>query len=403
MTGPLDGIVVLDLSRMLAGPFCTTVLADLGATVIKVEPPFGDITRPFGPHVDGDELKAYGGYFQSVNRNKSGVVVDLTESEGADVIKRLAERADVLVENFRAGVMERHGIGYETLSSLNPRLVYTAIRGFGDPRTGVSPYQDWPAYDIVAQAMGGLLGITGPAGGPPVKAGPGLGDILPALYAAVGTLAALQERHRTGRGKFVDVAMYDAVLAASERIVYQYSYKGVVSGPEGNSHPILSPYDVFPAKDGWMAIAAPSDHHWVRLCNAIGQRALGADPRYATNAARTERRSEVRALLSDWTGSRTRAEIAEALAGLVPIGPVNTADTIMADPHVAARSMLHEVDHPGVDGTVTVAAGPIRFAGTPVPQAKRAPLLGEHTDQVLRSAGFSADEITRLRASGAVS
>ncbi|MFF0450638.1 CoA transferase, partial [Streptomyces sp. NPDC004609] len=226
--GPLTGLTVLDLSRMLAGPFCTMVLADLGATVLKVEPPFGDMTRNQGPYADGDELKAYGGYFQSVNRNKQGLVVDLTKPGGPDVIRTLAARADILVENFRPGVMERYGLGYEQLAEINPRLVYTAVRGFGDPRTGVSPIQDWPSYDIVSQAMGGLLGITGPVGGPPVKTGPGLGDTIPGLFAAVGALAALREREVTGRGRFVDVGMYDAVVAACERIVYQYSYNGVV-------------------------------------------------------------------------------------------------------------------------------------------------------------------------------
>ncbi|MFJ7420956.1 CaiB/BaiF CoA transferase family protein [Streptomyces uncialis] len=400
--GPLTGLVVVDLSRMLAGPFCTMVLADLGATVIKVEPPFGDLTRPMGPFVEGDGLKAFGGYFQSVNRNKRGMVVDLTRPGGADVVRRLVTTADVLVENYRPGVMERHGLGYESLAELNPRLVYTAVRGFGDPRTGRSPYQDWPSYDIVAQAMGGLLGITGPVGGPPVKTGPGLGDILPAIYAAVGTLAAVREREITGRGRFVDVSMYDAVLAACERIVYQHSYGGTVPGPEGNGHPILSPFDVFPARDGWIAVAAPSDNHWIALCEIIGRPELGEDPRFRTNFDRSRHSGEVRRFLGEWTAGRTRGEITEVLGGRVPVGAVNTAETILADPHVRARGMLHEVEQPGVDHPVTIAAGPIRFAGSPRPPAHRAPLLGEHTADILREAGCTAEDIEHLLRTGAV-
>ncbi|MFC6594151.1 CaiB/BaiF CoA transferase family protein [Kitasatospora paranensis] len=401
-SGPLSGLVVVDLSRMLAGPFCTMLLADLGATVIKIEPPAGDLTRPMGPFADDDELKAYGGYFQSVNRNKYGAVVDLTTAEGAEVVRRLVAGADILVENYRPGVMERLGLGYEQLAEINPGLVYTAVRGFGDPRTGASPYQDWPSYDIVAQAMGGLLGITGPVGGPPTKTGPGLGDILPAIYAALGTLAAVRERETSGHGRFVDVSMYDAVLASCERIVYQHSYRGTVPGPEGNGHPILSPFDVFPARDGWIALAAPSDNHWVALCKAVGRPELGDDPRFRTNVDRSAHSGEVRDVLGRWTAERTREEITALLGGLVPVGPVNTADTILADPHVHARNMLHQVEHPGMARPVTIAASPIKFAGAEHSPARRAPLLGEHTDHVLRRAGYGPEDITELRRSGAV-
>lgn len=402
-SGPLSGLVVLDLSRMLAGPFCTMVLADLGATVWKVEPPFGDMIRAQGPYAEGDELKAYGGYFQSVNRNKRGLVVDLTSPEGAGVVRQLAARADILVENFRPGVMERHGLGYESLAAVNARLVYTAVRGFGDPRTGASPIQDWPSFDIVAQAMGGLLGITGPAEGPPVKTGPGFGDILPALFAAVGTLAAVRERETTGHGRFVDVGMYDAVVAACERIVYQYSYTGAVPGPEGNSHPLLCPFGVFPASDGSVALAAaPADHHWRLLCTAMGRPELGTDPRYARNTDRVARQGEVRGIVAEWTGRHTRAHLAELLGGKVPFGPVNSADSLFTDPHLKARSMLQEVEQPGLERPVTITATPIRFAGDPPPTIRRAPMLGEDTDAVLRAAGYADAEIDRLRNTGAL-
>lgn len=402
-TGPLAGLTVLDLSRMLAGPFCTMVLADLGATVLKMEPPFRDMVRDQGPYAEDDELKAYGGYFQSVNRNKQGLVVDLTSQDGGAVIRRLATTADVLVENFRPGVMERHGLSYEELAGINPRLVYTAVRGFGDPRTGSSPVQDWPSFDIVAQAMGGLLGITGPAGGPPVKTGPGFGDIVPALFAAVGTLAAVRERETTGRGRFVDVGMYDAVVAACERIVYQHSYTGAVPGPEGNAHPLLCPFGLFPAADGFIALAAaPADHHWRLLCEAMGRPELGTDPRYARNTDRVAHQAEVLDAVGEWSARHTRAELADLLGGRVPFGPVNTADALFEDPHLAARGMLQQVEHPGLDRPVTIAATPIRLAGNGPPAVRRAPLFDEHTDDVLRRAGYADDEIARLRATGAI-
>ncbi|MEV6697489.1 CoA transferase [Streptomyces sp. NPDC051453] len=401
--GPLSGLVVLDLSRMLAGPYLTMVLADLGAEVVKVEPPFGDMIRDQGPYAPEDELKAYGGYFQSINRNKQGIVVDLTKPEGADVIRRLATRADILVENYRPGVMEKAGLSYEQLAKANPRLVYTAVRGFGDPRTGVSPIQDWPSFDIVAQAMGGLLGVTGSKGGEPVKTGPGLGDIIPALFAAIGTLAAVRERELTGRGKFVDVAMYDAVVAACERIVYQHSYTGGVPGPEGNTHPLLCPFGVFPAEDGHIALAAaPADHHWRLLCEAMGRTDLATDERYATNVRRCSRQAEVLGIVGEWTGRHTRAELTAILGGRVPFGPVNTADALFEDEHLRSRSMLQQVEQPGLDRAVTIAAGPIRFADGPAPAVRRAPMLGEHTETVLRGAGFTADEIAALRDTGAV-
>ncbi|MGW8762918.1 CaiB/BaiF CoA transferase family protein [Streptomyces sp. NPDC055815] len=400
--GPLTGLTVLDLSRVLAGPFGTMLLAELGATVTKVEPPAGDMTRAQGPFADGDELKAYGGYFQSVNRNKRGMVVDISVPEGAEVVRRLAASADVLVENYRAGVMEKYGLGYETLAEINPKLVYTAIRGFGDPRTGASPFQDWPSYDIVAQAMGGLMGITGPVGGPPHKAGPGLGDIIPALFSVVGILAAVREAETTGRGRFVDVGLYDSVLSACERIVYQHSYQGVVPEPEGNGHPLFCPYGVFPAADGWIALAAPGDNHWALLCELMDRPELATDPRYATNVSRVAHSAEVRESVSAWTSARDRAAIGEVLGGRIPVGPVNTADTIFTDPHVRARNMLVEVEQPGLERTVTIAGNPIKFAGRAEATPRRAPLLGEHTDEVLLGAGYTAEDIERLRRDGAV-
>ncbi|MQA94338.1 MAG: CoA transferase [Streptosporangiales bacterium] len=378
------------MTRALAGPYATMLLADLGADVIKVEPPNGDMTRVQGPYRADDDERVLGGYFQSVNRGKRSVVADLATSEGTGLVRRLAAHADVLMENFRAGVMDRMGLSYETLSADNPRLVYGALRGFGDPRTGAGPYVDRPAYDVVAQAMGGLMAITGAPDGPPTKVGPGVGDIFPAALTVVGVLAAVHEARSTGRGRFVDVSMYDAMISLCERSVYQYSVLGQVAGQVGNDHPIFCPFGVYRAADGWVTVAAPGDRHWERLAEVIGRPELAADPRFATNAERAARRDEVRAVIEAWTGVRARDVVVAELSGSVPCGPVNTADAIFADPHVAARNMLIDVEQPGSATPVTIAGQPIKFAGHPEPAYRRGPLLGEHTAEVLEEFGIPA-------------
>jgi crotonobetainyl-CoA:carnitine CoA-transferase CaiB-like acyl-CoA transferase len=403
MSGPLGGLLVLDLTQMLAGPFATMVLADLGADVIKVEAAAGDASRAVGPHFADDEDPAFGGYFASVNRGKRSVVIDLKTPAGVAVLKRMATHADVLVENFRVGVTERLGIGYEVMAEVNPRLVYASLSGFGDPRTGRSPYVDRPAFDITAQAMGGLMGITGPDPDHPLKCGPGVGDTVPGLFLAIGILAAVREAERTQVGRFVDVAMYDAILALSERLVHQHSFTGAVPHPEGNGNPLLCPFDGFPAKDGWVTIAAPADPLWRALATLIGRPELGSDPGFATLAARVQRRQEVSAILTAWTSTRTKAEIVGLLADTVPCAPVNDAADIFADPHVAARNMLLEVPHPGTTHTATICGTPVKLAGAAPHTPRRAPLLGEDTGTVLVELGFGRDEVEDLVAAGTVS
>lgn len=401
-SGPLAGLRVVDLTQMLAGPYATMVLADLGADVVKLEPISGDGVRGNGPFLPDDQLHSYGGYFQSVNRNKRSIAVDLKQEAGREIVLRLVDDAAVLVENYRVGVMDRLGLGYESLHERNPRLVYAAIRGFGDPRTGASPYSEWPAYDVVAQAMGGLMGITGADATHPTKAGPGVGDIFPAVLAVVGVLAAVRHADHTGEGQFVDVAMYDGVLALCERIVYQHSYTGANPGPQGNGHPMLCPFDVFPSTDGWITIAAPRDHLWRQLCIAMGRPELAVDQRYATNAARVAHCDEVRTLVGAWTSARSNQEILHGLSGRVPCGPVNTAADLFTDPHVAAREMLIQLEHPGSATSVMVAGSPIKMTGTPAAKHRRAPKLNEDADDILHSIGYSADQITQLRATVAV-
>lgn len=396
--GPLAGVKVLDLSQMLAGPYCSMMLSDMGAEVIKIEPIGGDQTRNQGPHFAEDGDPHFGGYFHSVNRNKSSVALNLKEPAGREILLRMVKDADVLLENFRLGVMERLGLGYEQLREINPRLVYACIRGFGDPRTGQSPYAHWPAYDVVAQAMGGLMGITGPDADTPMKVGPGVGDIFPAAVTAFGIAAALRHAEKTGEGQFLDVGMYDAILALCERIVYQHAYTGQIPRPQGNTHPLLCPFDNFPAKDGWVTIAAPRDNLWAELCRAIGRPDLAEKPGFATNLERVQNAPEVRAILAEWCGQRTKAEIMEVLGGFVPAGPINTAEDIFNDPHVRSREMFVELEHPGSGRKGTFVASPIKLLGTPTGPLRRAPLLGEHTAAVLRSYGYSDEQLAELAA-----
>jgi crotonobetainyl-CoA:carnitine CoA-transferase CaiB-like acyl-CoA transferase len=400
--GALEGLVVLDLTQMLAGPYATMMLADQGARVIKVEPPGGDLTRRTGPHLDG-ALKigegGFGGYFASINRNKESVVLDLKKPAGKAALLRLVKQADVLVENYRSGVMERLGLGYEKLVEHNPKLVYAALRGFGDPRSGESPYAAWPAYDPVAQAMGGIMGITGAIpGGAPTKIGPGLGDIVPAMYLAFGVAAACWRAQRSGRGQFVDVAMVDAVLAVCERLIFQYSVTGKAPGPEGNGHPLLCPFGLFAASDGYVSLGVPNDRFWVPLTHCMGRPELAADPRYATNDARMENKPAVEEIVGSWTARHTKAELSQLLGGEIPFGPVFNAADIFDDPHFRVRQMLVETEQPGAARPLTVAGTPVRMSETQGGVRRRAPLVGEHTNTTLAGFGFSDAEIAALHA-----
>ena len=404
--GALDGLTVIDLTIMLAGPYASMMLADQGARVIKIEPLGGEDARSIGPLIaDAVPLSegGYGAYFASINRNKESVVVNLKDEAGKDVLRRLVAKADVLIENYRAGVMERLGLAYERLAEINPRLVYACLRGFGDGRTGESPYSAWPAYDPVSQAMGGIMGITGAEpGGAPTKIGPGVGDILPAMFLAFGVASACWQAQRSGNGQFLDIAMVDGVLAVCERIVYQYSATGIAPAPEGSGHPLLCPFGLFPAKDGFVSIGVPKDAFWRPLVMAMGRPELAADPRYATNEARIARRGEVNALVGEWTARQTKRALGEAFGGRIPFGPVFQADDIFADPHFAARAMLAEVEMPGAGRPLTVANTPLHMAETPGGVRKRAPLAGEHTDRVLAEFGFAAGEIEGLRKRGVI-
>lgn len=381
-TGPLTDVRIVDLTQALAGPFCTMLLADLGADVVKVEPPEGDFTRYGGPFTKGDTERTCGGFFASVNRSKRSIVLDLKKPADREVLLELVDTADALVENLRPGVMDRLDLSYETLAARKPSLVYGAVRGFGDPRTGASPYMDWPAFDVVAQAMSGLVATTGEPGTPGTRIGPAIGDLYPATLLALGITAAVHHARRTGQGQFVDVAMYDALVALCEDTVYRWSYWERVDTPTGNHHPIHIPFGIFPTKDGACAVAAPTNH-WPVLCEILGRPDLVDDPRTRTNRDRHANRELVDGLITEWTSARTTAEVVAELGGRVPVGPVNTNRDLFEDPHLRARDMLVEIETPGATRPTTFANTAIKLTATPGGVSRRPPRLGEHTEEIL--------------------
>jgi (E)-2-((N-methylformamido)methylene)succinate hydrolase len=378
-TDILKGIRVLDLSRMLSGPYCTMMLADHGAEVIKIEGLGGDTSRTNRLFRDDDPHHLWARYFVSLNRNKKSVQLDLKSENGKAAFRILAATADVIVENFSPGVMDQLGLSYESLAANNPKLVYAAIRGFGDPRTCNSPYVNWPAYDVVAQAMGGVMSMTGPNADTPTKVGPGMGDVFTGLLMSFAIMAALREAEATGKGQFTNVAMYDAMISLCERAQYLHGMTGTISDSEGNGHPFLAPFGVFPATDGAIALGIVEDPFWRTLAEIMGRPELGTEPRYATRAARAIKGTEINRMVSKWTAQYDKAALIKLLGGKVPFGPLNTIRDIFVDPHVAARGMLTQIDLPNLANEPwIVAANPLRFGGHPVRTYARPPTLGEH-------------------------
>lgn len=391
--GPLRGTRIIDCTMMLAGPYGTALLADLGADVIKVEPPSGDPSRS-GPPLPPDYANVdeagedqagvdYGGYFASINRNKRSLLLDFKKEQDRERLLSLAETADALVENMRQGVMDRLGLGYEVLRERNPALVYGCIRGFGDARTGESPYSHWPAYDIVAQSMGGLAHMTGPPGGSGFPCGVSVGDIFPGTLMALGLVSAVMHARQTGEGQFFDVGMYDAILSFNEATVANYGYDGTVLGPRGQHHPYLCPFGIYPARDGGIAIAAPRPGQWKALCEIMAAPELITDPRFANTYKRSQNRQLLDERIGSWTARLTRREILAQLGGKVPSGPVNTAEDIFKDPHVAARNMITRFQLPGQNPEVAIVGSPIKYTKTPGGFYRRPPTLGEHTEEIL--------------------
>lgn len=380
--GPLSGLLVIDLTRVLAGPYCTMILAELGARVIKVESPAGgDDARAFGPFVGGVSA-----YFASINRAKESIALDLKAAADRRIFEALVDRADVLVENYRPGAMERLGYGYDALSARRPSLIYAAASGFG--HTG--PYAPRAAYDMVVQAMGGLMSITGWPGGPPTRVGSSVGDITAALFTTIGINAALVERARTGRGTKVDVAMLDCQVAILENAIARYVASGAAPGPLGARHPSITPFAAFRAADGHLVIAAGNDALFVKLAEVLGRPGLPADPRFADNPARTAHHEALAAEIEAALAGRTVADWLAALdAAGVPAGPINTVDQVLADPQVLARTMVVTADDPAT-GPLRMAGNPIKLAGRPDPATRPpAPALDADRARILAELGLA--------------
>jgi CoA:oxalate CoA-transferase len=390
MPGPLKGINVLSLGRVLAGPYAAMVLADLGAEVIKVEDSKkGDMARNNGPFV-----KDLSSYFLSVNRGKKSMTLNLRHEKASGIIKKLIPKIDILLENFRPGIMRKMGLGYEGVRELNPRLIYVSISGFGQ----FGPYTQKPAYDMVAQGMGGTVSITGESDRPPVRVGYSIGDMGAALFAVSATLAALYEREQSGKGQHIDLAMLDSQVALCENACARYFATGEVPKPIGSRHPIMTPFQVFPTKTEEMVVIAFREEEWQKLCKVIGRTDLIDDSRFKTAADRTENHAVLETILCKVFITKPRAEWLSIFetAGLIG-SPVNNIEQVVKDPHVLAREMILEVEHSRL-GKCSVIGTPMKFSRTSCGIKKASPDLGQHTEEVLMDKlNYTEDEIEDLR------
>jgi len=407
MAGPLTHIKVLDLSRVLAGPWCGQLLADMGAEVIKIERPVdvdggggGDDTRTWGPPYLKDAAgndTSEAAYFLSANRGKQSVTLDISKPEGQEVVRRLAQRSDVVLENYKTGQLKKYGLDYASLAAINPGLVYCSITGFG--QTG--PYAQRAGYDYIIQGMGGLMSITGERddlpGGGPQKVGVAVADLMTGMYSSVAVLAALASRTQTGRGQYIDMALLDVQVAMLANMNMNYLTSGASPQRAGNAHPNLVPYQVFECADGHVIIGTGNDSQYTRFCEAGGRPELATDARFASNPQRVRNRDALIPLLSDMVRQKSREAWISALEKQgVPCGPINTLAETFANPQVVARGMRIDLAHP-VAGSVPLVRNPIVFSGTPLEYTAPPPLLGQHTEQVLRSLNYTDAEIAQLR------
>lgn len=393
----LEGVRVLDLSRVLAGPYCTMMLGDLGADIIKVEAPgLGDDTRQWGPpFAPGGESA----YFLCVNRNKRSITLNLKTSQGIMILKQLVQQSDVLVENFKAGTLEKWGLSYAELQQLKPGLIYCTITGYGYS----GPYRNLPGYDFIIQAQGGVMSITGPADGEPCKVGVAIADITAGLFACNAILAALFDHARSGRGQRIDISLLDSQLAWLANVGSNYLISGEKPGRYGNAHPNIVPYQAFKARDGYFALAVGNDGQWRQLCERVGRLEWANDGRFSTNTCRVENREQLIPLLDELFSQDDIAHWLSILESAgVPCGPINAIDQLMVDPQVQARGMVIDVPHPTA-GAVKMVASPLKIPTAPVDVRLPPPILGEHTSQVLYELiGMDAGAVDALRKSGVV-
>ena len=395
MAGPLKGIRVLDLTRILAGPYAAMILRDLGAEVIKIEQPVvGDEARGIGPFKNDFSL-----YFMSINRGKKSLTLNLKSQLGKAIFVDLVKQSDVLVENFRPGAMKRLGLDYETLKKHRPSLLYAACSGFG--QTG--PYAGRGAYDMIIQGMGGIISITGEPDRPPVRVGTSISDLTAALFTAIGILSALRHRDQTGEGQLIDVGMLDCQVAILENALVRYLSTGEVPQPLGRRHPTITPFEAFESADGYVVIAMGNNVLWKKFCDHVNQPELVDDERFCSNALRTEHHDELFPILAEIMRQRSTEQWVTALEEIgVPCGPVNTVDKVATDPQVLAREMIVEVEHE-VTGTVGIPGIPIKLSETPGRVDAPAPNLGEHTEEILTGLlGLGSDEVDRLKQQGVV-
>lgn len=395
MPGPLKGIKVLELSRTLAGPFCSMQLADMGAEVLKVEQPgIGDETRSYiPPAINGESI-----YFMSLNKNKKAITLNLKTEEGQQIVKKLVAESDVLIENFRNGTMEKFGLGYDVLKEINPRLVYCAVSGFG--RTG--PMKDEPAYDLLMQGFGGLMSVTGETNGAPVKVGFSIVDLATGLYASLGVVLALFARESTGKGQYVESSLLDTIVSLSNYLGQSVLNTGNVPKRLGSAHPNLVPYQAFETKDSYVIIAVPNDGLWRKMCDGLGLTHLKDHPKYAVNVNRVANREELVGILTEYTKSKDSTEIIEKLKGAgVPSGPIHDLSQLFAHPQVQSREMIQEVEHPTI-GLLKMIGVPLKLSDTPGSVRKAPPLLGENTETVLTELGYRIEEIAKFKEKGII-
>lgn len=404
MSGALDGIRVLDLSRVLAGPVCTQILGDLGADVIKVEKPgTGDDTRAWGPPFlndkDGKDTKE-SAYYLSANRNKKSVAIDIATKEGQDLIHALLEKSDVMIENFKTGSLEKYGLGYEDIHRRHKHIIYCSITGFG--QTG--PLSSEPGYDFIVQAMGGLMASTGHPDGEPTKAGVALSDVMTGLYATIGILAALNHRQKTGEGQMVDLALLDVTLAGMTNLAQYYLTSGKTVPRLGNAHSTIVPYQAFATTDGHVVIAVGNDRQFHKLCAVLGKPAWAEDPRFSTNSNRVLNRTVLVPMLAEQIAQRTTADWVKALQDAdVPVGPVNTIDQVFAMDQIKAREMDITINHPLAKNPVHLVGSPLKLSATPVSYREAPPYAGEDTKDVLRSVlNMNDAEIDALKTKGTI-